>query len=59
MLATQSSLNSGESETNDLPTQEQQQVLKGARTNSLEEMYPPRNKKHQETWESKKIDDMT
>ena len=34
--------------------QEQQQVLKRARTNSLQEMCPPRNKKHQETRESKK-----
>ena len=34
--------------------QEKQQVLKGAGTNSLEEMCHPRNKKHQETQESKK-----
>ena len=34
--------------------QEQQQVLKGAGTNSLEEMCHPRSKKHQETQESKK-----
>ena len=34
--------------------QEQQQVLKEARTNSLEEMCHPRNKNYQETREGKK-----